>query len=166
MQRACIGISRIENKLSLTESVKQTEEPESQAKLLGDQQFSFGVSIEARTYSGHYPTNKLACYVDVQGRKKPEIYIPPQELKTGIVVMVPTKPLDVPTCLRPEEIEDYIHMRIDHGLKPGDYWAQLHRGRLTLDELARLRVYDHLDLHAPHQSVLVFRCTEIRSRNH
>src|ERR1039458_4730817 len=66
-----------------------------------------------------------------------------------------------PACLPALELEDYIHLRIECGLKTGDYWAQLYANKYTDEQLALLRYYDYLDTSTPMQPVAVYRCTEL-----
>ena len=66
-----------------------------------------------------------------------------------------------PACLPALELEEYIHLRIECGLKTGEYWAQLYANKYTDEQLALLRYYDYLDTSTPMQPVAVYRCTEL-----
>lgn len=165
LKRVTPGVSVVENKLQQTDIVTRHTNDDIKADALGEKQLTLYAGVEARTFSSHHPTNSLPLYLDASGRKNPETYLWPEELQSGVNVLVPWKTIDAPACLTAVELERYIQMRCDLKLKTGDYWSQLHASRLNDEQLAQLRYYDYLDLHAPKRPVLVFHCTELRGRN-
>ena len=165
LKRVTSGVSIVENKLTGADITTRRKIEETAAGVLGERQFTLYARTEGRTYSAHHPTNSLPLYLDPNRRKKPETYLPPEQLQRGVNILVPWKTIEAPACLTAAELEDYIQMRCDLKLKTGDYWSQLHASRLTDKQLVELRYYDYLDLHAPKQPVLVFHCTELRGRS-
>ena len=166
LRRVTAGVSVVENKLASADTTSRQELADVETRNLEEQQLTLHAPADARTYSAHHPTNSLACYLDVNGRKNPETFLPREELQRGANVLVPWQTIDAPACLAAAELEGYIRMRCDLKFKTGDYWSQLHASRLNDEQLAHLRYYDYLDLHAPRRPVLVYRCTELRGRNH
>jgi hypothetical protein len=165
LKRVTSGVSIVENKLGSADMTIRRKIEETEAGVLGEKQFTLYARTEGRTYSGHHPTNSLPLYLDPSGRKKPETYLPSDELQRGVNILVPWKNIDAPACLTAVDLESYILVRCDLRLKTGDYWSQLHASRLTDEQLAKLRYYDYLDLHTPMQPVPVFHCTELRGRS-
>jgi hypothetical protein len=165
LKRATSGVSVVENKLQQTDIVTRRTNDDIKADILGARQITLYARAEARTFSSHRPPNSLPLYLDTSGRNNPETYLRPDELQSGVNILVPWKTIDAPACLNATELEDYIQMRCDLKLKTGDYWSQLHASRLNDAQLAQLRYYDYLDIYAPKQPVLVFHCTELRGRN-
>jgi len=159
LKRVSSGVSTVENKLTEANIVARPRMEEIEAAPLGKRQITLYARTETRTYSAHRPTNSLALYVDPNGRKKPETYLATEDLRRGVNILVPWKTMEAPACLTASELEGYIRMRCDFKLKTGDYWSQLHASRLNDEQLAQLRYYDYLDIHAAKQPVLVFHCT-------
>lgn len=165
LRRVSAGVSVVENKLSSVDTTTERKFEDVAIRNLGKQQLALHAQVDSRTYFAHHPTNSPVCYVDAKGTKNPETFLPREELQRGVNILVPWKTIDAPACLTAAELEGYIQMRCYPQLKTGDYWSQLHAARLSDDQLAQLRYYDYLDLHAPRQPVLVYRCTELRGRN-
>jgi hypothetical protein len=151
----------VDNKLTEADIVARPKMEETETATLGKRPLTLYARIETRTYSAHRPTNSLALYVDPNGRKKPETYLATEDLRRGVNILVPWKTMEAPACLTASELEGYIRMRCDFKLKTGDYWSQLHASRLNDEQLAQLRYFDYLDIHAAKQPVLVFHCTEL-----
>ena len=104
--------------------------------------------------------------MDRNRRRAPETYVDAEILKGGVNILTLKGTNQVPACLSGEALEDYLQLRCDRKLQPGDYWRELHARRLDDEQLARLRYYDYLDTHVALRSVPVYQCMEIRSRNH
>ncbi len=165
-RRAMAGISRVEDKLSdvLTNAVPH--EADFKFIPLGDKKVSLQAEVKRKSYTTHRPANGLPTYLDTKSRRAPEAYLNPEVLAGGVNILTPKGTLQVPACLGQEEMENYLHMRCDRKLRTGDYWKELHAGRLDGQELACLRYYDYLDANVPLRSVPVYQCTEIQGRNH
>jgi hypothetical protein len=127
---------------------------------LGNKHGSFRVEVSRRTFLAHYPGNGLKNIIDTKGVPIPELFIAQDDLLAGVNLLVPYKTIQAPACLPALELEEYIHLRIECGLKTGDYWAQLYANKYTDEQLALLRYYDYLDANAPTQPVSIYRCTE------
>jgi hypothetical protein len=164
-QRAMSGISCIENKL---QSTPTNAAAESSALLLtlGDKKLTLQAEVLKKIYTACRPVNGLPLYVDRNRRRAPETYLDPEILKGGVNILTLKGTNQIPACLSGEELEDYLQLRCDQKLQTGDYWRELHAGKLDDEQLARLRYYDYLDAHVALRSVPVYQCTEIRSRNH
>jgi hypothetical protein len=164
-QRAMSGISRIENDL---QSAQTNAAVESSALLLtlGDKKLSLHADVLKQSYTAYRPTNGMPLYVDRNRRRAPETYVDPEILKGGVNILTPKGTNQVPACLSGEALENYLRLRCDQKLQPGDYWRELHARKLDDEQLARLRYYDYLDTHVALRSVPVYQCMEIRSRNH
>ena len=164
-QRAMSGISRIENEL---QSAQTNAAVESSALLLtlGDKKLSLHADVLKQSYTAYRPTNGMPLYVDRNRRRAPETYVDPEILKSGLNILTLKGTNQVPACLSGEALEDYLRLRCDQKLQPGDYWRELHARKLDDEQLARLRYYDYLDTHVALRSVPVYQCMEIRSRNH
>ena len=164
-QQAMSGISRIENEL---QSAQTNAAAESSALLLtlGDKKLTLHADVLKQSYTAYRPTNGMPLYVDRNRRRAPETYVDPEILKGGVNILALKGTNQVPACLSGEALENYLHLRCDQKLQTGDYWRELHARKLDDEQLARLRYYDYLDTHVALRSVPVYRCTEIRSRNH
>jgi hypothetical protein len=164
-QRAISGISCIENKLQGTQTNAAAD---STALLLtlGDKKLNLHADVLKKSYTACRPANGMPIYVDRNRRRTPETYVDPEILKDGVNILTLKGTNQVPACLSAEELEDYLQLRCDQKLQPGDYWRELHARKLDDEQLARLRYYDYLDTHVALRSVPVYQCMEIRSRNH
>ena len=164
-QRAMSGISRIENKLQSTPT-NAAAETSALLLTLGDNKLTLHADVLKKSYTACQPTNGLPLYVDRNRRRAPETYVDPEILKGGVNILALKGTNQVPACLSGEALENYLHLRCDQKLQPGDYWRELHARKLDDEQLARLRYYDYLDTHVALRSVPVYQCMEIRSRNH
>jgi len=81
------------------------------------------------------------------GGGAPETYVDPEILKGGVNILTLKGTKQVPACLSGEALENYLQLRCDQKLQPGDYWRELHARKLDDEQLARLRYYDYLDTH-------------------
>lgn len=165
-RRAIAGISRIENKLANTATNAASRAADVKLVPLGNKRVSLQAEVKKEGYTTHRPANGLPTYLDRNGRRSPEDYLNPDVLKGGANILTPKGTLEVPACLGPKELEDYLHLRCDRKIRTGDYWRELHAGRLNDQELASLRYYDYLDANVALRSVPVYQCMEIQSRNH
>ena len=165
-RRAMAGISLIEDKLMAVATNATSLSTNLDLVPLGNKRFPMQAEVKKKTYATHWPANGLPTYLDRNGRRSPEAYLNPEVLAGGVNILSPEGTLQVPACLASEELENYLHMRYDRKFQPGDYWKQLHAGRLNEQELACLRYYDYLDANVPLRSVPVYQCTEIQGRNH
>ncbi|MBE0541692.1 MAG: hypothetical protein IH623_09940 [Verrucomicrobia bacterium] len=165
-RRAIAGISRIENKLANTATNAASRAADVKLVLLGNKRVSLQAEVKKEGYTTYRPANGLPTYLDRNGRRSPEDYLNPDVLKGGANILTPKGTLEVPACLGPKELEDYLHLRCDRKIRTGDYWRELHAGRLNDQELASLRYYDYLDANVALRSVPVYQCMEIKSRNH
>jgi len=165
-RRATAGISRIEDKLANTATNEAPDTPDLELLSLGDKGSPLRAEVNKKSYTTHRPANGLPTYLDAKHRRSPEMYLSPEALAAGANILTPEATLQVPACLGPEELEDYLHMRCDRKFRSGDYWKELHAGRLNDHELACLRYYDYLDTNVALRSVPVYQCTEVQSRNH
>jgi hypothetical protein len=165
-RRAMAGISRIEDKLAATAANAASRERDLKLTPLGNTPAPLQAEVNKKTYTTHRPTNGMSAYLDSTGRRSPETYLSPEALAAGANILAPKGSLQVPACLGADELENYLRWRCDRKVRTGDYWKELHAGRLTDRELACLRYYDYLDANRPLRSVPVYQCTEIQSRNH
>jgi hypothetical protein len=155
------GTSTIQNKLYAADASVIIPTRETPSDQLGSEKFNFGIEVSRRNFSAHYPGNGLKNIIDAKGVPHPELFVSPTDLQTGVNLLVPFKTIQAPACLSALDLEEYIHLRLECGLKTGDYWAQLHSNKYTDEQLALLRYYDYLDANAPKQPVSVYRCTEL-----
>jgi hypothetical protein len=155
------GTSAIQNELSAADTSVIIPIRETTFDRLGGKQSNFRIEVSRRTFLAHYPGNGLKSIMDPKGVPHPEVFIPSEDLQAGVTLLVPFKTIQAPACLSALELEEYIHLRIECGLKTGDYWAQLYANKYTDEQLALLRYYDYLDTNAPTQPVSVYRCTEL-----
>jgi hypothetical protein len=165
-RRAIAGISRIEDKLANMAINAPSHEVPLKLIPLRNKRVPLQAEVKKRSYTTHRPTNGMPAYLDSPGRRSPEAYLGPEMLAGGANLLTPKGTLQVPACLGGEELENYLHIRCDRRFRFGDYWKELHAGRLKDEELARLRFYDYLDANVPLRSVPVYQCTEIQGRNH
>lgn len=165
LQRALIGISRIENKLASTATNATLELPELKFQPLGAKHIPLPTGIEQKSYTTHGPTNGMPNYLNRHHRRTPEEYLPAEKLMKGANVLTPKGTVSVPVCLSPGAVEDYLQFRCDRRIRAGGYWSELHAGRLDDAELARLRYYDYLDANIALRPVPVYQCRELQSRN-
>ncbi len=165
-RRAIAGISRIEEKLANTATTAAPPSAEVKLVPLGDKPVPVQPDLRKKIYTTHQPTNGLPTYLDAKSRRSPETYLSAELLAGGVNILTPKGDLQVPACLGPEELENYLRMRCDRKQRSGDYWKELHAGRLNEQELACLRYYDYLDANVPLRSVPVYQCIEIQGRNH
>ena len=165
-RRALAGISRTEDKLANAPTNTASNSPDPLLLPLGDKRFTLRAEVQKKSYTAHRPANGMPTYLDTNGRRAPEAYLNPEVLKGGANILTFKAALQVPACLSQEELEDYLHLRCDRKIRIGDYWRELHAGRLNDQELASLRYYDYLDANVALRSVPVYQCTEVRSRNH
>lgn len=168
-RRAIAGISRIEDKLANTAVLAgraTNDTPDLKLLSLSGKRFPLHVEVKKKSFTAHRPTNGLPIYLDAKSRRVPEAYLSPEVLAAGANILTPKATLEVPACLESEELEEYLHVRCDRKLRCGDYWKELHAGRLNDNELACLRYYDYLDANVALRSVPVYQCTEVQSRNH
>lgn len=165
-QRALAGISRIEDKLSSVATNAAPHEADLKLIPLGDKRVSLQAEVKKKVFTTRHPANRLPTYLDTKNRRTPEAYLSPEMLAAGVNILTPKATLQVPACLNQEELENYLHVRCDLKFRFGDYWKELHAGRLKDEELTRLRFYDYLDANVPLRSVPVYQCTEIQGRNH
>lgn len=165
-RRATAGISHIEDTLANAATNAAPHAPDLKLIPLGDKRVPLQVEVKMKSYTTHQPANGTPTYLDRNGRRSPEAYLNPDVLKGGANILTPKGTLEVPACLGPKELEDYLHLRCDRKIRTGDYWRELHAGRLNDQELASLRYYDYLDANVALRSVPVYQCTEIQSRNH
>ncbi len=165
-RRAMAGISRIEDKLTHTTTNAAASSANLKLIPLGNKRFPTQTEVRKKSYTTHQPVNGLPTYLDSSGRRSPETYLNPEVLAGGVNILTPKGTLQVPACLGTDELENYLHTRCDRNFRSGDYWKELHAGRLNEQELACLRYYDYLDTNVPLRSVPVYQCTEIQSRNH
>lgn len=164
--RAIAGISRIEGKLANTPTNTAPDTLDLKLLHLGDKRVPLHAEMKRKSYTTHHPANGLPTYLDAKSRRSPEAYLNSNVLAAGANILSPKATLQVPICLGSEELEDYLHMRCDRKFRTGDYWKELHAGRLNDRELACLRYYDYLDANVALRSVPVYQCTEVQSRNH
>ena len=155
--RAMSGISCIENKLQSTPT-NAAAETSALLLTLGDNKLTLHADVLKKSYTACQPTNSLP--------RAPETYVDPEILKGGVNILTLKGTNQVPACLSGEALENYLQLRCDQKLQPGDYWRELHARKLDDEQLARLRYYDYLDTHVALRSVPVYQCMEIRSRNH
>lgn len=165
-QRALAGISRIEDKLSSVATNAAPYEADLKLIPLRDKRVSLQAEVKKKVFTTRHPVNGLPTFLDTKNRRTPEAYLSPEVLAAGVNILTPKATLQVPACLGGEELEHYLHMRCDRKFRFGDYWKELHAGRLKDEELTRLRFYDYLDANVPLRSVPVYQCTEIQGRNH
>lgn len=155
------GTSTIQNELSAADTSVIIPTRETAFDRLGVKQSNLRIEVSRRTFLAHYPGNGLKTILDTKGVPHPEVFIASEDLQAGVTLLVPFKTIQAPACLPALELEDYIHLRIECGLKTGDYWAQLYANKYTDEQLALLRYYDYLDTSTPMQPVAVYRCTEL-----
>ncbi|ODU24055.1 MAG: hypothetical protein ABS95_02375 [Verrucomicrobia bacterium SCN 57-15] len=165
-RRALAGISRIEDKLANTATNAASPSADMKLVPLGDKRVAVQIDAMKKIYTAHQPTNGLPTFLDTKSRRSPEAYLSPDALAGGVNILAPKGTLQVPACLGAGELENYLRMRCDRKFQTGDYWKELHAGRLNEEELACLRYYDYLDANVPLRSVPVYQCTEIQGRNH
>ena len=155
------GVSTVQNKLASVDISTVIPPCEAPLETLGTHPEPLGAGVASRRFSAHFPDNGHKNILDVRGTERPERYVAPSDLQSGVNVLAPFKTILAPACLSASDLESYIHLRVDLGLKPGDYWACLHAAKLTDEQLALLRYYDYLDSNAPKQPVAVHHCTEV-----
>ena len=165
-RRAIAGISRIEHKLENTATNTAPDTLDIKLLPLGDKRIPLHAEVKKKSYTTHRPANGLPTYLDAKRGRSPEAYLSPEVLAAGANILKPKATLQVPACLGSEELEDYLHLRCDRKFRSGDYWKELHAGRLDDQQLTCLRYYDYLDANVALRSVPVYQCTEVQSRNH
>lgn len=165
-RRALAGISRIEAKLPNIATDAALQEADLKFIPLGDKRVPLHAEVKKKVFTTRHPANGLPTYLDTKNRRTPEAYLSPEVLAAGVNILTPKATLQVPACLGGEELENYLHMRCDRKFRLGDYWKELHAGRLKDEELTRLRFYDYLDANVPLRSVPVYQCTEIQGRHY
>lgn len=111
------------------------------------------------SYTCHSPSNSLPNFLATT-TALPQI---PQNAHKFNLLEVKAI-IQVPTCLTFKELEAYIRLRFDKNLGLGAYWKELHRTRITPEDLALLRWFDYLDENNPKQPVTVYTCTEYQLR--
>ncbi len=158
------GVSTVQNKLASVDVSTVIPPREAPLETLGAQPETLGSGAASRQFSAHVPDNGRKNILDVRGIEHPERYVSPRDLQSGVNVLVPVKTILAPACLSAPDLEGYIRLRVDLGLKTGDYWAYLHATKFTDEQLALLRYYDYLDSNAPKRPVAVYRCTELVMR--
>jgi hypothetical protein len=144
------GTSTIQNELSAADTSVIIPTRETAFDRLGGKQSNLRIEVSRRTFLAHYPGNGLKTILDTKGVPHPEVFIASEDLQAGVTLLVPFKTIQAPACLPALELEEYIHLRIECGLKTG-----------TDEQLALLRYYDYLDTNAPMQPVAVYRCTDL-----
>lgn len=164
-RRAITGISRIEEQLANMAINPLSHEAALKLTPLGNKRVPLQAEVKKRSYTTHRPTNGMPAYLDSTGRRSPETYLSPELLAGGVNILTPKGTLQVPACLEAGELENYLHWRCDRKVRTGDYWKELHAGRLDDRELACLRYYDYLDANVALRSLPVYQCIEIQRRN-
>jgi hypothetical protein len=158
------GTSTIQNKLSAVDSSTVVFPREERFGTLGSKLQSFSDGVSCRRFYTHFPENGYRNVLDAKGTPNPERYLPQSDLAAGVNVLVRLKTIQAPVCLSAAELEEYIHLRVELKIKPGNYWAYLHLNKLNDEQLALLRYYDYLDTSAPKRPVAVYRCSELIAR--
>lgn len=166
LRKLAAGISSIEQKLEQQDVSSQPTRSDLMANNLREKRINSPVQVTARTYFTCRPTNGLPIFLDRRGRSNPQPFLTAAELEADVNVLVPVRQMEVPACLSDLEIEQYLEIRIGQKLRLGDYWRNLHREQFDDSQLALMRYYDYLDLHAARHTVLVYSCTELRSGEH
>ncbi len=158
------GTSTIQNKLSAVDRSTVIIPRDEHFETLGTKLQSFGDGVSSRQFCTHFPENGYRNILNAKGTLNPERYLSQNDLAAGVNVLIPLKTIPAPVCLSAAELEEYIHLRVELKIKPGDYWAYLHLNKLNDEQLALLRFYDYLDTSAPKRPVAVYRCSELIAR--
>ncbi len=165
LKRINRGITPVENKLENLEISRVAVQEDLNAKILGSEPCSDLILLPQQTYLVYRPTNQANVYVDLQNRAQPAQFIPKEQLKAGVLVLRPCKRMKVPACLPPEEINQFIHLRLVLNLPQGSYWTCLHQNNLDLATLKALRYYDYLEFYASTRDIVVFAASEFSLRH-
>lgn len=159
------GISVVQNKLNqhLPGSPVQTNPPP--INLLSNDQYK--VSLDDLIVQYH--TNRWLNMVQqsiysLKGDLKDVITrIHPDQYQDGVWIISQHRKLAVPLQIPAQLCNDYIHVRYNMHVAPGEYWSRLHTQEDLL-LLARLRYYDYLDVTCPQVMVVVYDAYYIHSR--
>jgi len=165
LKRAVVqGISVVQNKLESLDLAIRIPSRAVTTDPLADKPNLSVHAAPARSYTTHSPSNQLKSYLNPKQLSHPEDFVLIADLPAGFNILTPLDPTQAPACLSSQELESYIHVRLDLKIEPGAYWRLLHTSSVTEEQLALLRYYDYLDTNAPKQPVTVYRCTEFAPR--